>query len=109
MDANLFWKEWSWATHPAWSHESPEQDDESQVAAREASDESRAILGDERFERHGRTAADLLDVVVRAREDPVLVIDRDLAKMLEEEGIPCRSLRRPLEIAGRCPRRTAGR
>ena len=40
--------------------------------------EGRAMLLDERLERHRRTAAELLDEVVRALEDPVLVVDRDL-------------------------------
>jgi hypothetical protein len=68
--------------------------------AEASSDESRAILRNERLERHRRTTAEFLDVIVRARENPVLVIDRNLTKMLEEEGIPCRPLRRPLEIVG---------
>jgi hypothetical protein len=38
--------------------------------------ESPAVLGDERLERHRRPAAELLDEVVRARENPVLVVDR---------------------------------
>ena len=58
------------------------------------SDEGRAMLLDERFERHRRPAADLLDEVVRAREDPVLVVDGDLMEVLEEEVVPafCSSL-----------------
>ena len=44
-----------------------------------------AMLVDERLERHRRTAAELLDEVVRALEDPVLVVDRDLPQVLEEE------------------------
>ena len=46
-----------------------------------------AILGDERLERHRGTAAELLDEVVRALEDAVLVVDHDLFEMLDEEGI----------------------
>ena len=42
---------------------STEKDDESQRAAREASDKSRAILGDECFQRYGRTDTDFLDIV----------------------------------------------
>jgi hypothetical protein len=53
----------------------------------DASDESRSMLLDERLERHRGTAAELLDEVVGALEDAVLVIDRDLFEVLEEEGI----------------------
>ena len=49
--------------------------------------ESLAVLRDERLERHRRPAAELLDQVIRAREDAVLVVDRDLAQVLEEEII----------------------
>src|SRR5262249_45409167 len=51
------------------------------------SNERRLVLLDERLERHGRPAAELLDQVVRPRKDPVLVIDRALPEMLEEEGV----------------------
>src|SRR5262249_38460195 len=51
------------------------------------SDERRAVLLDERLKRHGRPATELLDQVVRAREDSILVVDRDLSEMLEQEGI----------------------
>jgi len=36
------------------------------------SDERRAVLLDERLERHGRPATELLDQVIRAREDAIL-------------------------------------
>src|SRR5262249_60505420 len=42
------------------------------------SDERRAVLLDERLERHGRPATELLDQAVRASEDAILVVDRDL-------------------------------
>src|SRR5262249_45381936 len=45
------------------------------------------MLLDERLERHGRASAKLLDQVVRASEDAILVVDRDLSEMLEQEGI----------------------
>src|SRR6516165_7406016 len=51
------------------------------------SDERRAVLLDVRLERHGRPATELLDQVVRASEDAILVVDRDLSEMLEQEGI----------------------
>jgi hypothetical protein len=43
------------------------------------------VLLDERLERRGRPAAELLDQLVRAREDAVLMIDGDLPQVLEEE------------------------
>src|SRR5262245_35637544 len=49
--------------------------------------EGRTMLLDERLERHGRASSKLLDQVVRASEDAILVVDRDLSEMLEEEGI----------------------
>src|SRR5215469_5959320 len=63
------------------------------------SDERRAVLLDERLERHGRPATELLNQVVRAREDAVLVIDGDLPQVLEEEVIdgPTRRLPAGLE------------
>src|SRR6516162_10334142 len=42
---------------------------------------------DERLERHGRASAKLLDQVVCASEDAILVVDRYLSEMLEQEGI----------------------
>src|SRR5438132_2493376 len=54
--------------------------------------EGLAMLGDELFKRHRRTAAELLDVVIRAREDAVLVVDHDVAEVLEDEIIPRESL-----------------
>jgi hypothetical protein len=42
-----------------------------------------AVLGDERLECHRGTAAELLDEVVGALEDPVLVVDDDLTEVLE--------------------------
>jgi hypothetical protein len=46
-----------------------------------------AVLLGKCLERHGRPATELLDQVVRASEDAILVIDRDLTEMLEQEGI----------------------
>src|SRR5262249_23937415 len=51
------------------------------------SGEGRTMLLDERLERQGRAPAQLLDQVVRASEDAILVVDRDLSEMLEQEGI----------------------
>src|SRR5262249_3626050 len=51
------------------------------------SGEGRTMLVDERLERQGRASAQLLDQVVGAREDAILVVDRDLSEMLEQEGI----------------------
>src|SRR5262249_43344823 len=51
------------------------------------SGEGRTMLLDERLERHGRASAKLLDQVVRASEDAILVVDRDLSEVLEQEGI----------------------
>src|SRR5262245_62525561 len=45
------------------------------------------MLLDERLERQRRASAKLLDQVVRAREDTILVVDRDLSEVLEQEGI----------------------
>src|SRR5436190_21408511 len=61
------------------------------------SGEGLAVLGDELFERRRLASADLVDHVVRAREDAVLEIDHGLAQMLDEEGIPCATLRLLLE------------
>ena len=70
----------------------------------DASDESRAMFLDERLERHRRTAADLFDEIVRAGENPVLMIDGDLVEVLEEEVIPGFLLGRPLGFRRECPR-----
>src|SRR5271166_609841 len=70
----------------------------------DASDERRAMFLDECLERHRRTTADLFDEIVRAGENPVLVIDRDLVKVLEEEVIPGSFLGRPLGLRRECPR-----
>ena len=51
------------------------------------SGEGLTVLGDECLERHGRASAKLLDQVVGASEDAILVVDRDLSEMLEQEGI----------------------
>jgi hypothetical protein len=63
------------------------------------SDERRAVFLDEHLERHGRPATELLDQVIRAREDAVLVINGDLPQVLEEEVIdgPARRLPAGLE------------
>ena len=45
------------------------------------------MLLDERLERHGRASAKFLDQVVRASEDAILVVYRDLSEMLEQERI----------------------
>src|SRR5262249_9318345 len=66
--------------------------------------EGRAMLLDERLEGHRGMAAELLDKVIRACEDAVLVVDRDLFQMLNEEGIargPCASLL-AVEVPGGC-------
>ena len=47
-----------------------------------------AMLGDELFECQERVVAEPLDVVIRAREDAVLVVDHDRAEMLAEEVVP---------------------
>src|SRR5947208_2461394 len=57
-----------------------------------ASDKKCTILCDKLLERHWRPSSDLLDEVIRAREDTVLVIDRDLAQVLKEEVIAFPSL-----------------
>src|SRR6267142_3665538 len=49
------------------------------------SSESCAVLVDKLLQRHRRPAAELLDEVVRALENPVLVVDRDLPQVLEKE------------------------
>jgi hypothetical protein len=58
------------------------------------------MLFGEGLERHRRTAADLLDGVVRTREEPVLVVDCDPVEMLEEEVSPSSLLRRRLGLSG---------
>ena len=45
------------------------------------------MLRDKLLERHRRPSSDLLDEVIRAREEAVLVIDRDLAQVLDQEGV----------------------
>lgn len=70
----------------------------------DASDESRAMFLDERLERHRRPSADLFDEIVRAGENPVLMIDGDLVEVLEEEVIPGFLLGRPLGFRRECPR-----
>ena len=50
--------------------------------------EGRTMLGDELLERHRLASADLLDHVIRAGKDTVLVIDRDLSQMLERKESP---------------------
>src|SRR6516164_10415732 len=45
------------------------------------------MLLDERLERQGQASAKFLDQVVRAGEDAILVVDRDLSEMLEQKGI----------------------
>src|SRR5580704_14210311 len=54
--------------------------------------EGLAMLGDELFERHRRASSDLLDQVIRAGEDAVLVIECDLAQVLEQEIVAFSSL-----------------
>ncbi len=49
--------------------------------------ERRAVLLDERLERQRRTAAKLLHKLVRALENAVLMVDRDLLQVLHREGI----------------------
>src|SRR3954447_19590814 len=63
------------------------------------SDERRAVFLDEHLERHGRPATELLDQVVLAREDAVLVIDGDLPQVLEEEVIDGPAYRLPAGLA----------
>ena len=62
--------------------------DASFIAQERRSFEGRAVLLDECLERHRRSAAELLDKVVGAGEDPVLMVDRDLLQVLHGEGIP---------------------
>ena len=45
------------------------------------------MLGDELVERRRLASADLLDHVVRAGKDTVLVIEGDFPQMLGEEGL----------------------
>src|SRR5262249_7220334 len=45
------------------------------------------VLVDKCFERRRRPTTNRLDQVVRAGEDPVLVVDRDLAQVLDDERI----------------------
>src|SRR5262245_60085263 len=63
------------------------------------SGEGLTVLGDELLERRRLASADLLDHVVRAGEDTVMVIDGDFPQMLDEEGIPCTTLGLLLELA----------
>src|SRR6516225_2896269 len=51
------------------------------------SGEGLTVLGDELLERRRLASADLLDHVVRAGKDTVLVIDGDFPQMLGEEGL----------------------
>src|SRR5262249_31999326 len=67
------------------------------------SDEGRTVLGDELLERRRLASADLLDHVVRAGKDTVLVIDGDFMQMLDEEGTPCRALGLLFELAVKGP------
>ena len=61
------------------------------------------MLGDELLERRRLASADLLDQVVRAGKDTVLVIDGDFPQMLDEEGIPGATLELLLELAEKAP------
>src|SRR5215471_12993241 len=65
--------------------------------------EGLTVLGDELLERRRLASADLLDHVVRAGKDTVLVIDGDFTQMLDEEGIPCATLGLLLELAIQSP------
>src|SRR5437879_13366214 len=67
------------------------------------SGEGLTVLGDELLERRRLASADLLDHVVRAGKDPVLVIDGDFPQMLDEEGLPCATLGLLLELAVQAP------
>src|SRR5260370_38052261 len=58
---------------------------EMQSRRRHVSLERLAMLLDEGLQRHGRAAADLLDQVVGAGKDAVLVVGRHLAAVLQEE------------------------
>ena len=60
------------------------------------------MLLDERLERRRGTAAEFLNEVVGAREDPVLVVDHDLLDVLDEEGIA--GTRLPLQFPIHVPR-----
>jgi hypothetical protein len=62
------------------------------------SDKDRTMLFDESLERRRRMSSDLFDVIVRAGADPVLVVDRDLLEVQEEEVIPDFLLGRPLGL-----------
>jgi len=61
------------------------------------------VLGDELHERRRLASADLLDHVVRAGKDTVLVIDGDFPQVLDEEGLPCATLGLLLELAVQAP------
>ena len=67
--------------------------------------EGLAVLLDEGLQRHGRAAADRLDHVVGAGEDASLVVERDLADVLQEERLlelaPLQLLRFPVRLSGR--------
>jgi hypothetical protein len=52
-----------------------------------ASNKEFTMLRDKLIERRRRPTSDLLDEVIRAREDAVLVIDRDFTQMLHGEGL----------------------
>lgn len=67
--------------------------------------EGLAVLLDEGLQRHGRAAADRLDHVVGAGEDASLVVERDLADVLQEERLlelaPLQLLQFPVRLSGR--------
>jgi hypothetical protein len=53
--------------------------------------EGLVMLGDEFLERHPRPSSDLLDEVIRAREQAVLVIDWALPQVLDQERVAAAS------------------
>ena len=67
--------------------------------------EGLAVPLDEGLQRHGRAAADRLDHVVGAGEDASLVVERDLADVLQEERLlelaPLQLLQFPVRLSGR--------
>ena len=56
------------------------------ASKRARSGEGCSVLVDKCFERRRRPTTNRLDQVVPAGEDPVLVVDRDLAQVLDDES-----------------------
>ena len=64
-----------------------EADNAIRVSLPRGSYESLPVLVDKCFERRRRPTTNRLDQVVRSGEDPVLVVDGDLAQVLDDERI----------------------